>query len=706
MHSREESKHSGHPTTRTQGKTLGGHPVMYIGYIIHLYQTACSAHSSNLFSSFLLLAYNVNTAKPSVTTIRPSTIGLSTTTLIPPTTMRTKSTTSQDTDSLIPPTPLITVRPDTSTTTTSFQSLQTTITNNDFQTTTTTKLIPDDVSESTFITSDTVAFTVPVSVVPSIAQPSLIDILTGNENTTTVAAADTITNTTTPLPSRQDFPTFPNFPLATENDQQNNEKQKEVPLLFPDFEIKESEDTTTTSRSRLNTTTTREGGSPLPLFNDTDFTTSKPTSAETTEYNSVRDTTTAATTTTMMLVPEFAVVSDTTPIVNVSSQSIPTTTELASFSDILAANLPTVDDVSLAQTDTVVDITVTTKEMINPAATEAIPDFSVYDTDTFSKGLRPDYDTENTILDETAATSSEIQKPDFEIYDTLRDVKPINQATKTMPEEEVPDFSVYEMDSEITDSFPEVEHYDASENAISDGAGILQPDFEIFDTIRDIQSNQAITSMPEEEFAIIDTVESTTFVSNTDYELIPEFGIIEFDTPNPSNVSNTKEQLPDFSTNTTTVSNAVNDAELRTSTISTTVSNTAVTTTLQGDQMSTFSSVVLEDTFELVPDLSVFQTIRELTTPNPITEDQSPVDGTTLSLFLQSLFNQLSQSSPSNVSVPESNFNFTEALFNSLNQTLEKVPEEEGQAFSSLLFQSLPPLPPTTRRQRRRLPDR
>ena len=164
--------------------------------------TCIRQHSSFLKSFFfLILAYNVNTAKPSVTAIRPSTIGLSTTTLIPPTTMKS---TTRNTDSTSPV--LITVRPDTSTTTTtSFQSLQTTITNNDFQTTPK----PDDVSESTFITSDTAA-TFPVSV------PSLIDILTGNSENNT---ADTITNTTTPLQtSVPDFPTFPNFPLATEND--------------------------------------------------------------------------------------------------------------------------------------------------------------------------------------------------------------------------------------------------------------------------------------------------------------------------------------------------------------------------------------------------------------------------------------------------------------------------------------------------------
>ena len=192
----------------------------------------------------------------------------------------------------------------------------------------------------------------------------------------------------------------------------------------------------------------------------------------------------------------------------------------------------------------------------------------------------------------------------------------------------------------------------------------------------------------------MDTIESsyTIFaVSNTTAVHIPDFGIIKDVTgavPKIQNVSSTTKE-PNLLTNTTTISNTVNDEP---TTSITTVSNTAVTTTLFQGETSTISPVVLED--NTVPDLSVFQTIRETTVAN--TDDQNPVDGmTTLSLFLQSLFTQLSQSSPpSNVSVPVSSFNFTEALFNSLNQTLAKVPEEEGEAFSSLLFQSLPPTPP------------
>ena len=211
---------------------------------------------------------------------------------------------------------------------------------------------------------------------------------------------------------------------------------------FFDNEMKESKDTTTIQSNT--TTTANTEGSPLPLFNDTDFTTSKPSSAETTEYNSVRDTTTRS----MMplATPEFAtVVSDTvvtvppsTPIVNV---------ELA-FSDILAANLPVVaDDVSLPQTDTVV----TTKEMINLEAA-AVPDFSVYDMDTFSKDLGPDFepseDTKNT-------SSLEIQEPDFEVYDTLREVNTLD----TFPKDPL-----------------DIENHDTTK--------IQQLDFEIYDTLR------------------------------------------------------------------------------------------------------------------------------------------------------------------------------------------------------------------------------
>ena len=521
--------------------------------------------------------------------------------------------------------------------------------------------------------------------------------------------------------------------------------------------MKESKDTTTIQSNT--TTTANTEGSPLPLFNDTDFTTSKPSSAETTEYNSVRDTTTRS----MMplATPEFAtVVSDTvvtvppsTPIVNV---------ELA-FSDILAANLPVVaDDVSLPQTDTVV----TTKEMINLEAA-AVPDFSVYDMDTFSKDLGPDFepseDTKNTssieiqepdfevydtlrevntldtfpkdLMEIEDYDTAEIQQADFEIYDTLRDVNPINQVTSdtsdTFPKdlfqdtdtaEVQPNFAIYDTLRDInpinqvtsdTSDTVEIEQNDTAE---------IQPDFEIYDTVRDVNPiNQdtsdtfpkdlddtdtskiqqadfeiydtirVTTAMPEEkEFAKMDTIEST--VSNTAFEPIPDFGIFGEDVtaaaPKIQNVSSTTKE-PNLLTNTTTISNTVNDEP---TTSITTVSNTAVTTTLFQGETSTISPVVLED--NTVPDLSVFQTIRETTVAN--TDDQNPVDGmTTLSLFLQSLFTQLSQSSPpSNVSVPVSSFNFTEALFKSLNQTLAKVPEEEGEAFSSLLFQSLPPTPP------------
>ena len=524
-----------------------------------------------------------------------------------------------------------------------------------------------------------------------------------------------------------------------------------------DNEMKESKDTTTIQSNT--TTTANTEGSPLPLFNDTDFTTSKPSSAETTEYNSVRDTTTRSM---MLATPEFAtVVSDT--VVTVPPSTPIVKVELA-FSDILAANLPVVaDDVSLPQTDTVV----TTKEMINLEAA-AVPDFSVYDMDTFSKDLGPDFEPskENTIFTteiqepdfevydtlrevNTLDTfpkdlmeiedydTAEIQQADFEIYDTLRDVNPINQVTSdtsdtfskdllqdTDTAEIQPDFAIYDtlrdvnlvnqVNSDTSDTV-EIEQNDTVE---------IQPDFEIYDTVRDVNPINQVTSdtfpkdlddtdtskiqqadfeiydtirvttaMPEEkEFATkMDTIEST--VSNTASEPIPDFGIIEDVTaaapPKIQNVSSTTKK-PNLLTNTTTVSNTVNDEP---TTSITTVSNTAVTTALfQGETTTISPPVVLED--NTVPDLSVFQTIRETTLAN--TDDQNPVDGmTTLSLFLQSLFTQLSQSSPpSNVSVPVSSFNFTEALFNSLNQTLAKVPEEEGEAFSSLLFQSLPPTPP------------
>ena len=140
-------------------------------------------------------------------------MGLTTTTsLIPPTTMTMTSTASsipRNTPNIVPlTTPLITARPDTSTTTTTVrQSLQTTITNNDFQTTEKLliQLIPDDVSD-TFITSNRAT------------EPSLINILTGNT-----------VDTTTPL-----LPTFPNFPVA------DTSEEEETVLLLPDVAVFET----------------------------------------------------------------------------------------------------------------------------------------------------------------------------------------------------------------------------------------------------------------------------------------------------------------------------------------------------------------------------------------------------------------------------------------------------------------------------------
>ena len=105
----------------------------------------------------------------------------------------------------------------------------------------------------------------------------------------------------------------------------------------------------------------------------------------------------------------------------------------------------------------------------------------------------------------------------------------------------------------------------------------------------------------------MDTIaSSTTFtVSNTASEPIPDFGIIIEDVtaaapPKIQNVSSTTKK-PNLLTNTTTVSNTVNDEP---TTSITTVSNTAVTTALFQGEMSTI--VAFEDnSFELVPNLSV-----------------------------------------------------------------------------------------------------
>ena len=629
-------------------------------------------------------------------------MGLTTTTsLIPPTTMTMTSTASsipRNTPNIVPlTTPLITARPDTSTTTTTVrQSLQTTITNNDFQTTEKLlELMPDDVSD-TFITSNRAT------------EPSLINILTGNT-----------VDTTTPL-----LPTFPNFPVA------DTSEEEETVLLLPDVAVFE-----TTIQSNATTESI-----PLPLFNDSDFTTaSKPTSVEaekTTEYNSVRDTNT---TTEEPPVPEFATT---------------TTATFLAFSDILASNLPT--DVLVTPTDTEITTLDTKEEMIQPdfsvydmdtGGVEVIsfPDFEVYDTERESLG------NENT------ATEKQLI-PDLEIYDTITESQ-INQATtaKISKNEDmveintsvvdtasqlIPDF---EVEDTITDRTNQVKEDTAEPNMfVSDTDSGLIPDLEVVDTITE-ESNQVSTESTTNvsdtdsklipDFEVVDTIteesnrvtiESTTNVSDTDSKLIPDFEVLDtITTEKPIVSGTTTTQEPVSFTNTVTVSNTVDDKLP-------TVSNTPVTTILQEAADATpETSTVFRNTFEPeIPQVALVDTIRQNTentlepeasqvavsdtirenTENTLepdipqvaisdtihenttgSEDQSQVSGTTLGLFLESLFNQLSQSS--SVSVPPTDV--SQVLLSSLNQTLEKVPDkEEGQAFSSLLFQSLLPLPP------------
>ena len=64
--------------------------------------------------------------------------------------------------------------------------------------------------------------------------------------------------------------------------------------------------------------------------------------------------------------------------------------------------------------------------------------------------------------------------------------------------------------------------------------------------------------------------------------------------------------------------------------------------------------------------------------------DNSAPDPEAFTVFLDVLFDQFNESGSS--STPK----FTDILFATLNETLEKVPKEDGENFSSLLFANLP----------------
>ena len=78
------------------------------------------------------------------------------------------------------------------------------------------------------------------------------------------------------------------------------------------------------------------------------------------------------------------------------------------------------------------------------------------------------------------------------------------------------------------------------------------------------------------------------------------------------------------------------------------------------------------------------------------TTDQSVIDSDSLnqnpnpeafSVFLDALFRQLNGSSLVN---PSMNFQFSDILFATLNDTLDNVNEGTGESFSSFLFENLP----------------
>ncbi len=85
-------------------------------------------------------------------------------------------------------------------------------------------------------------------------------------------------------------------------------------------------------------------------------------------------------------------------------------------------------------------------------------------------------------------------------------------------------------------------------------------------------------------------------------------------------------------------------------------------------------------TIEQEPDFAIEETLRPIESGN---EERA------FSIFLQALFRQLNkdETSPSSAS---SNFDFSQLLFATLNETLQSVPSQEAETFSALLLKNLP----------------
>ena len=204
--------------------------------------------------------------------------------------------------------------------------------------------------------------------------------------------------------------------------------------------------------------------------------------------------------------------------------------------------------------------------------------------------------------------------------------------------------------------------------------------------------NQEIKTLPTTENIVttntpVETPEKTVPLASTlrpdlaslttpfdEIDLIPEFGIIEF----------------------TTETETPNSTEIlfqQSSTISTSPKTISITTTQNQEikTLQTTENIVTSNTLVETPELllvTLSSTVLETSTyvidfDKDFNDNLAP-DPEAFTVFLDVLFDQFNESGPS--SMPK----FTDILFATLNETLEKVPKEEGEKFSSLLFANLP----------------
>ena len=166
---------------------------------------------------------------------------------------------------------------------------------------------------------------------------------------------------------------------------------------------------------------------------------------------------------------------------------------------------------------------------------------------------------------------------------------------------------------------------------------------------------------------------ATLTTPSDEINLIPEFGIIEFTTE--TETPNSTEMLI-----------------IQSSTIST-VSKTISITTIQNQEIETLQTtenIVTTNTPVETPELLLVtpsSTVLETSTSIDVIDfdkkfsENSAPDPEAFTVFLDVLFNQFNESA-----TPK----FTDILFATLNETLEKVPKEDEKKFSSLLFANLP----------------